>query len=182
VSFSRLVAAATAVLGATLPSAGSAAAEASLSCADQPRTLSAARFRDNGDGTVTDTVSQLMWMRCAVGQRWSAGHCEGRAALAGWDEARRLADAVNRDASGFFNDWRMPSLRELATITERGCTPPRTNGEVFPQTPAAAFWSATARPGEAAGERVFVLSFGTEGVQPARKDERHHVRLVRTGP
>ena len=37
-------------------------------------------------------------------------------------------------------------------------------------------------PGENAGERVLALSFGAEGVMLARKDERFHVRLVRTGP
>jgi hypothetical protein len=151
-------------------------------CDGAAASLPSARFQDNGDGTVTDAQSRLMWMRCAGGQQRADKRCAGAAAVYGWADAQRHAEQVNRDASAFFNDWRVPSLRELATITDRGCKNPRTNLAVFPDTPAAPFWSSTARPGEATGERVLALSFGAEGVMLARKDERFHVRLVRTGP
>jgi hypothetical protein len=36
------------------------------------------RFDDHGDGTVTDRQSKLMWMRCSIGQVWSAGTSTGR--------------------------------------------------------------------------------------------------------
>jgi Protein of unknown function (DUF1566) len=144
--------------------------------------LPSARFHDNGDGTVTDVESQLMWMRCASGQQWRGQRCVGAAEAYGWADAQQQADRVSRDGAAFFNDWRVPALRELATITDRGCANPRTNLAVFPDTPAAPFWSSTARPGESVGERVLALSFGGEGVMLARKDERFHLRLVRTGP
>jgi hypothetical protein len=144
--------------------------------------LSSTRFHDNGDGTVTDRESKLMWMQCSGGQQWQAGGCIGTAAAYGFADARRLADQVNRDGGAFFNDWRVPALRELATITDRRCRNPRADHAVFPATPAAPFWSSTPRPGEPAGERVLALSFGPEGIVLARKDERLHVRLVRTGP
>lgn len=144
--------------------------------------LPAERFHDNGDGTVTDLESKLMWMRCSSGQQWLGQRCVGSAAVYGWAEAQGQAERVNREGAAFFSDWRVPALRELATITDRHCQNPRTNPAVFPQTPSAPFWSATARPGDAAGERVLALSFGAEGVVLARKDERLHLRLVRTGP
>jgi Protein of unknown function (DUF1566) len=144
--------------------------------------LPSARFHDNGDGTVTDVESKLMWMRCSSGQQRQGERCVGAADLLGWGDAQRHADTVNRDGAAFFNDWRVPALRELATITDRGCENPRTNLAVFPGTPAAPYWSSTARPGENAAERVLALSFGADGVMLARKDERFHVRLVRTGP
>lgn len=140
------------------------------------------RFRDNGDGTVTDVASKLMWMRCSMGQNWQSGRCAGAVGALSWGQAQQHADKVNLDGAAFYNDWRVPSLRELATITARECTRPRTNTAVFPGTAPAAYWSVTARPGEAGGERVFALGFGAEGVFVARKDERHHLRLVRTGP
>ena len=123
-----------------------------------------------------------MWMRCSSGQQRQDQRCVGAADLFGWADARRHADKVNRDGAAFFNDWRVPALRELATITDHGCENPRTNLAVFPGTPAAPYWSSTARPGENAGERVLALSFGADGVMLARKDERFHLRLVRTGP
>jgi hypothetical protein len=157
-------------------------AAAQQACNDAALSMPSARFRDNGDGTVTDGDSKLMWMRCASGQQWQGRHCIGTPASYGWAEAQQLAASVSQGGTAFFNDWRVPALRELATITDRACTNPRTNLSVFPDTPAAPFWSATPRPGEAGGERVLALSFGEEGVMLARKDERFHVRLVRTGP
>ncbi len=156
--------------------------EAQQACDSSASSLPSARFQDNGDGTVTDVESKLMWMRCSSGQQWSGNRCTSTAADYGWADAQRHADQVSREGAAFFNDWRVPSLRELATITDRGCKNPRTNVSVFPGTPAAAYWSSTPRPGETAGERALGLSFGAEGVVLARKDERLHVRLVRTGP
>ncbi|NCC23468.1 MAG: DUF1566 domain-containing protein, partial [Alphaproteobacteria bacterium] len=46
------------------------------------------RFSDNGDGTVTDVVSQLMWMRCSVGQTWSGETCLGETAAYDWQAAQ----------------------------------------------------------------------------------------------
>ena len=160
----------------------SAGAPAQQACDARTASLPSARFQDNGDGTVTDKESRLMWMRCASGQQWRGQRCVGTAQAYAWADAQRHADQVSRDAAAFFNDWRLPALRELATITDRGCASPRTNLAVFPDTPAAPFWSSTPRPGERSGERVLALSFGAEGVMLARKDERLHVRLVRTGP
>jgi hypothetical protein len=157
-------------------------AGAQQACNDSRSSLASARFKDNGDGTVSDVESKLMWMRCASGQQWLGQRCRGAAMAYDWNAAAKQADALNREGSAFFNDWRLPTLRELATITDRGCRNPRTNLTAFPDTPAATFWSSTARPGEAAGERVLGLSFGDEGVTLARKDERFHLRLVRTGP
>ena len=158
------------------------ARQAQQACSSGESSLPSARFRDNGDGTVTDVESKLMWMRCSGGQQWLGKRCIGAASTYGWADAQQHADKVNFDGAAFFDDWRVPALRELAKIADRGCKNPRTNLSVFPGTPAAPFWSSTARPGESAGERVLALSFGAEGVMLARKDERFHVRLVRTGP
>jgi hypothetical protein len=157
-------------------------AAAEQACNGAVSSLPSARFQDNGDGTVTDVESKLMWMRCSSGQQWQGKRCVGAADSYGWADAQQHAVKVSRDGAAFFNDWRVPALRELATITDRGCNNPRTNMSVFPSTPAAPFWSSTPRPGETGGERVLALNFGAGGVMLARKDERFHVRLVRTGP
>jgi len=157
-------------------------AQAQQACNNDEVSLPSARFKDNGDGTVTDADSKLMWMRCTSGQQWVGSRCVGAAGAYDWAGAGQQAERLNRDGSAFFADWRVPALRELATITDRGCRNPRTNLAVFPGTPPAPYWSSTARPGEAAGERVLALNFGEGGVMLARKDERFHLRLVRTGP
>ena len=157
-------------------------AAAKQACVGAQSSLSTQRFQDNGDGTVTDLDSKLVWMRCAGGQKWRDQRCAGSAAVYVWSEAQGHALRISRDGTAFYNDWRVPSLRELATITDRGCKNPRTNLAVFPDTPAAPFWSSTLRAGNAEGERAMALSFGNEGVMVAAKDERFHLRLVRTGP
>ncbi len=166
-----------------LISGASAAPAQRGACDAQPSTLPAQRFRDNGDGTVTDTQSQLVWMRCALGQQWRGARCTGSASRLEWDEAQRQVERVNRRGDAFHDDWRLPALRELASITDRRCATPRTNAGVFPGTPPAGFWTTTVRPGgDVSGARIFVLSFGAAGVKAASKVERHHVRMVRTGP
>ena len=175
--------------------AGTAAAASAEPCAaSNVSSIPTQRFTDNGDGTVTDMNSKLMWMRCSMGQRWQSGNCAGAAGVLSLAESKLHAEQVNLDGDDFYNDWRVPSLRELATITERECfetrtepriglrMQPRTDSAVFPGTAPAAYWSATPRPGEAAGTRFLAMGFGAEGVFAARQDERHHVRLVRTGP
>jgi hypothetical protein len=139
----------------------------------------AARFQDNGDGTVTDRVSRLMWTRCSAGQEWTAGNCAGAARSVDWAGAAAVARDVNRQGALFFSDWRVPQLRELATLVAPACAAPRVDLTVFPGTPAEFYWSASTRPGEATPARVYALSFGGEGVLAMPRSEQNHVRLVR---
>ncbi|EGV17184.1 Lcl C-terminal domain-containing protein [Thiocapsa marina] len=140
------------------------------------------RFSDNGDGTVTDAAAQLMWMRCAAGQTWSGGTCVGEAAAYDWQGAQEHAVATSASGGQFFNDWRVPKLRELAMIAERQCENPRINLTIFPETPPIVFWTESLRPGEGFETFAYALSFGPEGVLHTAKSERHAVRLVRTAP
>ena len=79
----------------------------------------------------------------------------------------------------FFNDWRLPSVRELATISERRCRNPRLNLSVFPDSPARPYWSASLRPGGADESAAYGLDFGDAGVQLLPKESPNLVRLVR---
>jgi hypothetical protein len=138
------------------------------------------RFTDHGDGTVTDEVSQLMWSRCAAGQSWRAGNCAGAATRLSWADAQAWAQDLNRSGRAFFNDWRLPSVRELATVTEVRCRNPRIDLAQFPGTPAAGFWSGNARPGSE--DKAYLMDFSAAGVSFDAKSAAHHVRLVRTAP
>jgi len=91
------------------------------------------RFQAHDDGTLTDTVRQLRWQRCAEGQRWHDASCEGMPLRLTLAEARR------RGGDG----WRLPSLHELSSITDLRCSRPAIDGKWFPNTPTADFWTAT---------------------------------------
>jgi hypothetical protein len=137
------------------------------------------RFTDNGDGTVTDTASGLMWMRCALGQAWTGETCAGTAETFAWPGLAGAATAINDGGEHFFSDWRVPGLRDLAMIAERECQDPRINLTVFPNTPPAFYWTGTERKDDP-DDRAYALSFGPEGVEPHAKDMAHLLRLVRT--
>ena len=160
--------------------AGGANAQQVCGGATDHRSAPTARFVDNGDGTVTDKESKLMWLHCSAGQAWEAGRCHGDVERLSWAAAQSLASDVNRGGAAFFNDWRLPQLRELATITERECANPRVNLAVFPGTEAGGYWSATSRPGTRDETSAYILSFGAEGIAYVAKDETHRVRLVRS--
>ncbi|WP_295879311.1 DUF1566 domain-containing protein [uncultured Thiohalocapsa sp.] len=158
-----------------------ATAQAEQRCDTSQHPLSAPteRFTDNGDGTVTDTASGLMWMRCALGQEWTGDTCAGDAETYAWPSTQPAADAVNASGEQFFSDWRVPGLRDLALIVERECVNPRINLTVFPNTAADFFWTSSAREDDP-DDRVYALSFGPEGVEPHARSLAHHLRLVRT--
>jgi hypothetical protein len=162
-------------------SAGSAESEGqSCDTSAYPLSSPTSRFEDHGDGTVTDRQSKLMWMRCSIGQVWSAGTCTGKPRAVSRAAADAEAIAVNKSGRFFFSDWRVPELPELAGITERQCKNPRVNLAIFPTTPPEFYWSATSRKADPAG--AFALSFGPEGVTYSPKEQSFDVRLVRTAP
>ena len=58
-------------------------------------------YTDNGDGTITDNVTGLMW-----GQNQSESGMM-------WDDAKQYCEDLNL---GGHNDWRLPTLKELWSI------------------------------------------------------------------
>ena len=89
-------------LGLALLLSGKAEAVASWS-ADK-------RFKDNGDKTITDLKTGLMWMK--EDSYLQSGHWTN------WFESIQLVRQMNED--GFANqyDWQIPSIKELTTIYE----------------------------------------------------------------
>lgn len=67
--------------------------------------LASSRFVDHGDGTITDTQTGLMW---AVKDNGS---------LINWQNASAFCQNYQ---GGGYNDWRMPTLSELASLYEPG--------------------------------------------------------------
>jgi hypothetical protein len=92
---------------------GASTAVANQQCDTQsyPMSTPTERFTDNGDGTLTDTQSGMMWMRCALGQRWTGSRCSGKPQALTWKSAQDAASALNA-AGGYANhaDWRMPHI------------------------------------------------------------------------
>ncbi len=91
------------------------------------------------DGTVLDTQTGLLWMRCALGQTWDGKTCVGEAATMTWDEA------CQQTGDGFAGcrDWRMPTFEELKTLVDKSQGGAKIHPQAFPNCPANWFWSGS---------------------------------------
>ena len=92
------------------------------------------------DGEAYDKETKLTWSRCSVGANWKPGAgCVGQIKLMSLDKAKDVA----RLKSG----WRIPTIKELHSIVENGCTEPAINSAVFPDVndfnDGAPYWSIT---------------------------------------
>lgn len=131
-------------------------------------------YQINNDGTVTDQQTGLMWQRCSLGQTWDGATCSGSASKYDWQQA--LAEGVDSAFTGF-DDWRLPNIKELASLAERACYSPAINTTAFPNTPSGVYWSATAFAGYS--YNAWGLDFYNVNDNNFSKSSVNHVRLVR---
>lgn len=125
--------------------------------------------------TLLDVTTDLVWRRCSEGQTWNGSTCEGEAIKYTWQAALQLAhQASDEDLLG----WRLPNVKELASITERDCVRPAVNSSLFPATPPDDFWTST--PSADDPDRAWVVAFFNASHSIKEKDRFIYVRLVRT--
>lgn len=143
------------------------------------------RYEDHKDGTVTDLVTGLMWKQCPEGMSTTTSPCDtGTASVFTWQQALLIAGEANvakaevAPEMPLYNDWRLPSLKELKSLSEWACYNPAINTHLFPRTPANHFWSST--PVASVGDNAWSVGFFYGGDRWGKKDEARHVRLVRT--
>ena len=121
---------------------------------------------------VRHTRTTLEWQRCSLGQTWEAksNGCTGRPKTFTWDKAAKMAAALK-------DKWRIPSGEELLTIVEHCHLSPAVNPQVFPNTPAALFWTSSADTGGL--NRAWSVSFFSGSPYRASKTLNGRIRLVR---
>ena len=71
------------------------------------------RYQDNGNGTVIDLETNLMWAKCSGGLEYDVGVCQGSSSEVTWNLALEAAGAS--DLAGYDN-WRLPNAKELQTL------------------------------------------------------------------
>ncbi len=133
------------------------------------------RFSENGDGTVTDAATGLIWKQCAEGLS-GAGCTAGSLSTFNWQQAlQRAADAVFAGSSL----WRLPNKNELASLVEQRCYDPAINSRFFPNTPSSWFWSSS--PNADSPSDAWSVYFSSGYVEYYYKYYAAYVRLVRGG-
>ncbi len=116
-------------------------------------------FKDNGDGTITDQTTGLMWMQKDSGKAMT------------WQESLQYAE--NLVYAGY-NDWRLPNAKELQYIVDYSRSPDTTNSPaiaaIFHTTAITNedgkkdypyFWTSTSHlDGPTPGSSAVYVSFG----------------------
>jgi hypothetical protein len=115
------------------------------------------RFTNNGDGTATDNLTRLIWLRdanCASFYADDVTEHNWRAWLPALMAAKLLATGHCGLSDGFsVGDWRLPNLRELQSLIHNGvAAPPVPNtdgserwheGDPFTDIQPVRYWSST---------------------------------------
>ena len=144
------------------------------------------RYTDNGDGTISDAQTGLMWMQCSYGQTYDGGDtngdgfiCEGNPNFGTWQQAFSWAEDSNTDVDYGYSDWRLPNAKELGSIVDFGSAIPAINQSIFPNTPSGPYWSST--PSRANDLQSLFIGFQAGDYGPVdRIDSSIYLRLVRT--
>lgn len=134
------------------------------------------RYIDNGDATVTDTLTGLTWKQCPEGR--SGSRCaDGDATLHTWQQALQQVQALNQAGFAGHRDWRLPNVNELASLVNHACISPSINVTYFPGTIGDNHWSSSPNPDFP--DQAWVVDFAFGNVDHAVKGDGFPVRLVR---
>jgi hypothetical protein len=79
-------------------------------------------FTDNGDGTVTDHATGLMWSQDDSGDGVDTGPRSGMT----WEEALAWVEQKNNENYLGYNDWRLPNAKEMQSIIDYDRAPDAT--------------------------------------------------------
>jgi hypothetical protein len=134
------------------------------------------RFTDNGDETVTDTCTGLIWQKDTADVNGDGQVPDNGSDTLTWCNA--LAYCENLSFARH-DDWRLPNVRELQSIVDYGRVGPAID-PVFGAL-SSGYWSSTSVPGnpDFAWFAGFFFGFVDNVVGEAG---RNYVRAVRTAP
>ncbi len=117
----------------------------------------------NGDGTVTDKATGLMWQQeTGYGRNWQAA----------------LEYAETLSMAGY-DDWRMPTVKELESIVDYGRENQAIDTTFFPGTVSFYYWSSTTHAGYPS--HAWLVDFYSGFVTNYNESNNNYVRAVRAG-
>ncbi len=141
------------------------------------------RFRDNNNGTVTDRLTGLIWLK--DGNRFGD---------VSWSQALRNANHLSSGSGGLSDgsvpgDWRLPNIREMRSLLDYSAVSPMiTTDHPFVDVQQAIYWTSTTLASAprlawmittAIGPSVFDLKENPNCMWPVRGTE--NVRVAQSG-
>jgi hypothetical protein len=133
------------------------------------------RFTDNSDGTVTDNLTGLIWLKDA-----DAG--DGTET---WADALNICNSLATGQQGLSDgssagDWRLPTVKELHSLIDFGnVLPALPTGHPFSGVQSSRYLSSTASADSTA--HAWGVDVGNGGVYPSTKTNTYYVWPVRGG-
>ncbi len=125
---------------------------------------------------ILDTITGLIWKRCSQGQFWKNNQCQGKTRKYTFYKAKKGAQLEHY---ANFNDWRIPTIKELVGITELACIKPAINTLIFPNTDISTYyWSISPYANDS--NKAWVLDFEYGSSHIFEHQLKYPIRLVRT--
>ncbi|HET9931661.1 MAG TPA: DUF1566 domain-containing protein [Polyangiaceae bacterium] len=100
-------------------------------------------------GTVYDSVTALTWMRAPIENPID------------WVGATTYCSDLTFGGS---SDWRMPTVKEAATLVDESRYYPAVDSDAFPAMPSGYFWTGTLIPWDSTHAQTLHTGSGTIGV------------------
>ena len=109
-----------------------------------PTTISN-HFTDNGNGTITDNLTLLVWQKVSNPNLFT------------WENALVYAEGLNLATA---SDWRLPNIKELQSLNDETVSNPSVNTTFFPTIGAHNYWSSTSLPNQTTKAWYWSTIFG----------------------
>jgi hypothetical protein len=142
-------------------------------------------YVDNGDGTITDTQTGLMWEKQSDD---GSIHDQDTTYIWGNGLGVKVATLNSTNFAGY-NDWRLPNVNELQSLIDYATVLPAVdaafNGGCIPTcavttcscTSASFYWTSTSSTNNSSD--AWVVDFNVGGLSPESKVTNYAVRAVR---
>ncbi len=119
-------------------------------------------FTDNGNGTITDNVTNLVWQKLHSTDSLT------------WEQSLTYADTAT---IGGYNDWRLPNIKELHSLNDENLINPSVNNAFFSNVGVNKFWSSTSLPNQTTKAWYLSTQFGITTYDA--KTVKHYIYCVR---
>jgi len=133
------------------------------------------RFTNNRDGTITDRLTGLIWLKAAGGSRGAED----------WATAIAFCNKLKDGTAGLRDksrpgDWRLPNVRELHSLIDYAKHDPALpGGHPFTKATGGPHWTSTTSPGDP--ESAFSMNLTEGRLWIHNKQTREYVWAVRGG-
>jgi hypothetical protein len=135
------------------------------------------RFTDNRDGTVTDNLTGLMWLKDGgcLNKKWD----DALLSIADLNANPGLYNCLEYSAS--YSDWRLPNIRELKSLVDYGTSDisAQLNDEGFLNIVSSRYWASTTYLNK--GSYRWAVNMKKGDMSYSGKKSKYRVLPVRSG-